>query len=90
MATKWETVTTYHTLHRAEWELVLNHLSAFPEAAQRIRETLDAAPENNVVSIAGSRKGWERIRKLIEGDEVLREVALVMRWQLYAAATIDW
>lgn len=90
MATKWDRVTTYHTLHRAEWELVLKHLASFPEAAQRIRETLDATNDDKIVSIAGSRQGWERIRKMIEGDAVLREVAKVMRWQLYAASMPDW
>jgi len=87
--TKWDRVTTYHTLHRAEWELVLTHLDSFPEAAQRIRETL-AESDENICSVAGSRNGWRRVRGMIEGDERLRDVAKVMGWQLYAAGMPDW
>ena len=86
---KWDRTTTYMTCSRAQWTLILKHLSTFPEAAKRIEETL-AATNDDICSIPGSRDGWRRVKGLIEGDEVLRDVAKVLGWQLYAAASPDW
>lgn len=89
MATKWDRVTTYMTCSRAQWTLILQHLGTFPEAAKRIEETL-AATNDDIVPVAGSRDGWKRVKGLIAGDEVLRDVAKVLGWQLYAAGMPDW
>lgn len=86
---KAKTLATYATLYRAHWELVLKHLGSFPEAAQRIQETLDATNEN-IVAVHGSREGWKRVKGLIEGDDVLRDVAKILGWQLYAASMPDF
>lgn len=86
---QWDRVTTYVTCSRAQWAVILPHLSSIPKAQEQIQKSLDDNSDD-IVSVPGSRGGWRKVKGLIEGDDVLKDVAKVLGWQLYAAGMPDW